>query len=180
MRSDSTNPTSRARSGALSIWIAPSSVDGDAILAVAVEQVDDPLGPIARVPLRTELVRVVRVDRGVVGRDDPAGLGIELARQVVERDQVRPLVPPVGAADRVAAPCPAGSERIGMTPGVLVPDVPVDVGIDEVLRRSAVRPQSASRKSSKSATVMSASTDSSGVVLGPAATSSAAPSAARP
>ena len=40
--------------------------------SAAVDQLDDPLCAVARVPLGRDEVRVARVDRGVVGRDDVA------------------------------------------------------------------------------------------------------------
>ena len=82
-------------------------------------------------------MRVVRVDRGVVGRDDHAVLRIELPRQVVERDAARPLTAAVIATDRAIAAV-VGVRADRDVARELVADVAVDVGVDEVLRRGAI------------------------------------------
>jgi len=85
-------------------------------------------------------MRIVRIDCGVVGRDDHTVLGIELPRQVVERDAARPLAAVVIATDRAIAAV-VGVRADRDVAGELVADVAVDVGVDEVLRRAALEGQ---------------------------------------
>ena len=112
-------------------------LDGQAIGAVQVDLLVDPFGAKARVPFLGHEVRVVRVDRRVVGGHDQAVLRIELPGQVVERDPAGPLAAAVIATDRAIAAV-VGVRADRHVAGELVADVAVDVGIDEVLRRGAV------------------------------------------
>ena len=95
------------------------------------QQARDPPGADVRQEVLPELVRVrVVVDLLVGGRDEPL-LGVLRPRQLVERHPAVPLVlrrPPGNRQRPVVAPPP---DRV--QPGALVADVPVDVGVDEVL-----------------------------------------------
>ena len=76
---------SLARSGAGSVWTALICVEVHPLRSIGADLVDDPLRPLARIPLGADEVGPVLVDRGVVGGHDPAVLGVELMRQIVVR-----------------------------------------------------------------------------------------------
>ena len=125
----------RCRERAARVELDPRHVLDREPAAVAgglLDQVADPLGAVALVPVGGEEVGVVRPDHGLVGGDHEALVGVEHVGQPVERHVVAgPVVlaeppglrlPPVvpGLADRHQA-------------GRLVADVAVAVGVHDVL-----------------------------------------------
>ena len=115
-------------------------VGGDlaAVRGLLMEDVGDPLGTVARVPVARDEPGVARVDGGVVRGDDEARRRVGERRQRVVRDPADPFVGAIPAGNR---PHPA-VVRVGADGHVarqLVADMPVDVGIGEVLRRRTVQ-----------------------------------------
>ena len=94
-----------------------SSVETPPLGRRRVEQLGDPLRPVAGIPVLADEVRVLGVDRGVVGGHDHPARRVELPRQVLERDRARPVVLPVAARRGSDRRGPSASARIGMRPG---------------------------------------------------------------
>ena len=95
----------------------PDLVEGQSVLTEVTDLVDDPLGTVARIPLRAERIGIAGVDGRVVRRDDPAGLRVELPRQVVVGDRADPLVEAVGPIHRPETRVGRRSAGRASTPG---------------------------------------------------------------
>ena len=83
-------------------------------------------------PVNTERVQIIARRRVVIGRDDEVLGGIVQVRKLVEGNPARPLI---ASARAVGRQRPVATGAHGNAAGGKVPDVPVDVAIDEVLRR---------------------------------------------
>ena len=107
-------------------------LDGE--LALLHEHLTDPLGAVAAVPVVGEVEGIVRIGHRLVGRDHEPLLGVEHARQALERHVVAgPVVVGPPALGREVAVVARLADRDQA--GRLVPDVSLAVGVDHVLRR---------------------------------------------
>ncbi len=111
--------------------------DVEPVLSVVVDQVDDPFRAVARVELVADEVRIRLVGHRIVRADDPALGRVECRRKLVEGDHPGPLARPVGTGDGPGTVVIRGRSD-GDGAGHLVPDMTIDVGVDEVLRRGDV------------------------------------------
>ena len=108
----------------LSRWLAVPQWPG--------QEIDDALCPVRLVPFETEKVRIAGRRGTMIRRDDEVLRGIEEMRKLVERNPSGPLGLAARSIGRLRAVAARADRNV---PRRVVPDVAVDVAVDEILRR---------------------------------------------